>query len=142
MDVGRVVKAMGGDRGVGRRVASVAELDRVVSEGLPKAALRKLAERYGGDDVARRRFMYSVVPRATLERRDILSPQASEKVERLARLWALAEETWDDEALARQFMAAAHVELGGKTPVEAAQTELGGRRVERILHALLYGLPA
>lgn len=141
MDVRTVVKAMGGERALGGRVASANELERVVRRGLPKRALTALAGRYAADEPGRRRFIYTIVPRATWERRDSLSPQASERVERLARLWAQAEEVWQEEAFARRFMTAAHAELDGETPVEAAQTELGGRRVERILNALAYGLP-
>jgi uncharacterized protein (DUF2384 family) len=35
-----------------------------------------------------------------------------------------------------------HPELGGKTPIEAASTELGARQVEEILDWLFYGVPA
>lgn len=141
MDIATVVRAMGGERALGGRVGSVAELERVVRRGLPKRTLTALASRYAADEPGRRRFIYTIVPRATWERRDSLSAHASERVERLARLWAQAEEVWSDEGLTRRFMTAPHAELGGETPVEAAQAELGGRRVESILNALAHGLP-
>jgi putative toxin-antitoxin system antitoxin component (TIGR02293 family) len=140
MNVAETVEAMGGQRSVGR-VGSVAELEAAVRRGLPKATLTALAARFAADDVGRRRFIYSIVPRATWERRQTLTPQASERVERLARLWSQAEAVWGDEALTRRFMTTAHAELEGQSPVEAAATELGGRRVERVLNALAYGLP-
>ncbi len=39
-------------------------------------------------------------------------------------------------------MSAPHRELGGKTPIEAARTEIGARRVEAVLNKLFFGLPA
>jgi uncharacterized protein (DUF2384 family) len=35
-----------------------------------------------------------------------------------------------------------HRELNGKTPLEAAQTEIGARRIEAILNRIFFGLPA
>lgn len=141
MDVAVVVKAMGGEPALGGPVRSTAELDQAVRRGLPKQALASLATRYAPDETGRRRFIHGIVPRATWERRNTLSPQAGERVERLARLWARAEDIWRTEAEARRFMTTPHAMLDGATPVDAAQTELGGRRVERVLDGLDYGLP-
>jgi uncharacterized protein (DUF2384 family) len=38
-------------------------------------------------------------------------------------------------------MLASHPELQGKTPFDAALTEVGGRRVEEIIERALHGLP-
>jgi len=35
-----------------------------------------------------------------------------------------------------------HPELGKRTPLESAMTELGARRVEELLERLYYGIPA
>ena len=55
---------------------------------------------------------------------------------------AAAEYTWDDTEQARLWMNQPHPELGGRTPVAAAATELGARAVEDLLDRLFYGLPA
>jgi uncharacterized protein (DUF2384 family) len=39
-------------------------------------------------------------------------------------------------------MSAPHRELGGKTPIEAARTEIGTRCLEAVLNNLFFGLPA
>jgi putative toxin-antitoxin system antitoxin component (TIGR02293 family) len=142
MNVAAVLESMGGERAVGAPVASMAELDRLVRHGLPKRVLGALASHFADDEAGQRRFIYEIVPRATWERRETLTPEAGERVERLARLWAAAREVWDEDGLARRFMTSPHQLLDGETPVQAARTELGGRRVERILNGLLYGLPA
>ena len=62
--------------------------------------------------------------------------------ERLARVIAIAEDVWQDREEARRFLTTRHAELGGKTPLDAALTELGARQAEAIMARILYGLPA
>src|ERR1039458_4347 len=70
-------------------------------------------------------------PSATWKRtKGRLSVHVSERAERLARVMAAAEYTWDDADRARIWMNAPHSELGGRTPLAAATTELGARTVE------------
>lgn len=61
-------------------------------------------------------------------------------MERVARLLAQACRALGTEDEARAFMTAPHPALEGRSPVDAARTDLGPRRVERILNALEYGL--
>ncbi|HEX5724321.1 MAG TPA: MbcA/ParS/Xre antitoxin family protein, partial [Longimicrobiaceae bacterium] len=84
-----------------------------------------------------------LVPRATRgRRRAALKPAESERVERLARVMALAEQVWEDTDDARAFLTAAHPLLDGRAPLELARTELGARQVEELLWKLEYSLPA
>jgi len=117
-------------------------IEKAVESGLPRAALRHVAERIAGSDPARIAALeWGVVPKTTLERRGTrLSPQESERTERLARLFVHARRALGTEAEAREFMIEAHPELGGRSPIEAARTDLGTRRAEQILNALEYGL--
>jgi putative toxin-antitoxin system antitoxin component (TIGR02293 family) len=66
----------------------------------------------------------------------------SERTERLARVIAAAEQTWNDRADARDWLTKAHPELGDRTPLEAATTKSGARQVEDLLDRLFYGIPA
>lgn len=68
------------------------------------------------------------------------SPEETERTERVARLFVQARRALGTEAEAREFMTAPHPALEGRSPVDAARTDLGTRRVERILNALEYGL--
>ncbi len=118
------------------------ELETAVAAGLPKRAISRLAARLYPDAREALRFRSSIVPLATWKRRTTrLSPAESERTERVARVLALAEYTWDDEEAARRWMFAPHPELDGRTPADAARSELGARRVEDLLHRLFYGLP-
>jgi putative toxin-antitoxin system antitoxin component (TIGR02293 family) len=127
--------------GLRPHVRSVADIAEAVESGLPKHSLERVVERAGFEGPARQKLMYRVVPAATYKRRHRLKPVESEKTERLARVIALAEMLWDDDAEAKRFLTAPHPELGGKKPIEAALTELGARQVEDVVMRALYGLP-
>lgn len=129
--------------GLGAEVRSMQELDIAVNAGLPKRSLVLLSSRLFSDDRAASAFKFQVIPLATWQRRTTrLSQQESERIERLARALADAEYVLHDRDEARQWMSAPHRELGGKTPTEAARTEIGTRRVEAVLNKLFFGLPA
>ncbi|MBP0624400.1 antitoxin Xre/MbcA/ParS toxin-binding domain-containing protein [Cupriavidus consociatus] len=122
---------------------SIAELDAAVREGLPKSALREIVDHVAHTSDERRALMSRIVPEATFKRRkDRLTPDESEKTERLARIFATANFVWDDEDDARAFLNTAHPLLGGNKPLDVAMTELGARRVEELLWRLFYGMSA
>jgi uncharacterized protein (DUF2384 family) len=54
---------------------------------------------------------------------------------------ALAEEVWEDPALAHEFLSSAQPQLGGERPVDLARNDLGTRQVEDLLWKLEYSLP-
>jgi len=112
-------------------------------QGLPRQSLEVLSAQLEPDPGRRKRLVWAIVPRATWTRRkERLSAAESEVVERLGRLWSQALAVWESEDGARAFFRTPHAMLGGRSPFDAALTELGGRQVERILLALEHGLPA
>jgi putative toxin-antitoxin system antitoxin component (TIGR02293 family) len=141
-ETGRVAAAMGGPAVLRRAVRSPRDLEALVARGLPRQALDACVARVWPEKRAADRFKFSLVPRATYHRRRVLSAAASERVERVARIVALAEQAWaGDPAGARDFLTRAHALLEGRAPVEAARTELGARRVEDLIAGLVHGLP-
>jgi putative toxin-antitoxin system antitoxin component (TIGR02293 family) len=128
--------------GLGSSVRTVHELESAVSAGLPKRSLERLSARLYADPRTASAYKFKVVPQATWKRRiKRLSVAESERTERLARVLATAEYTWDDRDQAREWMSKPHRELHGQTPLGAASTELGARRVEALLDKLFFGLP-
>ncbi len=143
LEPGHVGEVLGGARILGAPVRSLLELNEVVERGLPKSTLRNVARRVSVDAAEQRAIMRRIVPEATYKRRrERLSPAESERTERLARVVAMAEDVWQDQDQARRFLTTAHPEIGGKTPLEAALTELGARQAEEVMARILYGLPA
>jgi putative toxin-antitoxin system antitoxin component (TIGR02293 family) len=137
-----IADIMGGAAVLGHSIRSLSDLEGTISRGLPRRALRSTVERIYPERGDARRAIFRVVPEATFKRRTRLSPAESERTERLARVIAAAEHTWDDRAAAREWLTQPHPELGGRTPLESSMTELGARRVEEILERLFYGIPA
>jgi putative toxin-antitoxin system antitoxin component (TIGR02293 family) len=83
-------------------IHSYAPLESEVSKGLPKKSVKLLATRISSESIV---FCHKVVPRATYyRRRDRLSPVESEKTSRIARVVALAEHVWRNQADAREWM--------------------------------------
>jgi putative toxin-antitoxin system antitoxin component (TIGR02293 family) len=117
-------------------------IEKAVENGLPRLSLRRVAEQLAGDDKAKISSLeWGVVPKTTLERRaGQLSPQESERTERVARLFVHARRALGTGSEAREFMTTPHPQLDGRRPIEAAKTDLGTRRTEQILNALEYGL--
>ncbi len=138
----RIAEVMGGRAVLGRAVGSVEELEEIVGEGLPKAALRTTVRRVFFLPREANRCMYRIVPEATYKRRNgKLRASESERTERLARVIAAAEAAWDDRGDAREWLMKAHPELQNRAPIECAMTELGARQVEALADRLQYGLP-
>jgi putative toxin-antitoxin system antitoxin component (TIGR02293 family) len=143
MEPRETVDVLGGRRILGKEVTSLLELDDAVERGLPKATLRIVVQRVFPDASDQRAMMRRIVPEATYKRRrERLSPAESERTERLARVVAIAEQVWQDPEQARRFLTTPHPEIGGKTPVDAALTELGARQAEEVMARIVYGLPA
>jgi putative toxin-antitoxin system antitoxin component (TIGR02293 family) len=143
MDPRQTAALLGGRRVLGKAVTSILELNDAVERGLPKATLRNVARRVFSDAADQRAMMHRIIPEATYKRRrERLSPAESARTERLARVIATAEDVWQDREQARRFLTTPHPEIGGKTPLDAALTELGARQAEEVMARIVYGLPA
>ncbi len=128
----------------GRRVSSPSPvfIEKAVEGGLPRESLQHVAEAIAGGDKAKASALErGIVPKTTLERRESkLSRQESERTERIARIFVQARRALGTETEARAFMTSPHPELEGRSPLDAAKTDLGTRRAEQILNALEFGL--
>jgi putative toxin-antitoxin system antitoxin component (TIGR02293 family) len=143
LEARHIGEVLGGIRVLGKPMTSILELNDVVGRGLPKATLRNVARRVYTEAADQRAMMHRIVPEATYKRRrERLSHAESERTERLARVVATAEDVWRDREQARRFLTTPHPEIGGKSPLDAALTELGARQAEEVMARIVYGLPA
>ena len=113
-----------------------------IEAGLPVEAVDRLAKAIAPADAE---FRHRFVPRATLARRRgdpaaRLTVGQSDRLARIAGIWAHALRVWRDEEAARAFLFRSHPMLEGRRPIDAALgTELGADLVDAILGGLEHG---
>jgi putative toxin-antitoxin system antitoxin component (TIGR02293 family) len=139
--VSKVAAALGGRQTLHAQLTTVGELAEAVAHGLPKDVVRELTARAARDPEGRRRLAALIVSPATFKRSTRLSPAASEKAERLARVTALAAQALGDPEEAKTWLNEPHLLLGDRPPIAVAASDLGARQVERILLNIEHGLP-
>jgi putative toxin-antitoxin system antitoxin component (TIGR02293 family) len=113
-----------------------------VEKGLPVSALDKFAGRVSPLDV--RGFAHRVVPKPTLERRRKqkrpLTTDESDRLARVAKVFAFGLEVFRDEARVRDFLNRPHPMLEEKVPLELAlATGPGADAVINLLGRTAYG---
>jgi putative toxin-antitoxin system antitoxin component (TIGR02293 family) len=124
-----------------RKAETTLTLAYSVQKGLPVAALDRFAGRVSPEDS--RRFTYRVVPKPTLERRrkekQPLTTEESDRLARIAKVFAFALEVFRDDAKVRRFLDSAHPMLDDNTPLEIAlATGLGADAVINLLGRAAY----
>src|ERR1700693_5982945 len=128
--VGRGIAAiLGGEKVLGRRVRSELELEDCVRRGLPLEVLDAMVERA----VVKTDELYGwIIPRRTLAHRvrnkQNLSLEESNRISRVARIYALAVETFGNDDKARHWLRRPLRPLGGRTAMEMMETELGAHQ--------------
>jgi len=133
------IDVLGGRAALRKDIRSDLQLEWLIREGLPVAAFEAMARRtaFGRDELER------IVSRRTLGRLGgsrRLTPETSARLARFARVWALAEETFQDREKARGWFFDGIPGLGGETPFRMLETESGARLVEKELIRLAHGV--
>jgi len=136
-----IAQWLGGAKVLRVGVRSDLELVKVVRDGLPVGALDALVDRGGLTTAEAERL---VIPRRTLahrrRRRQALSLEESDKLARVARAVAFAEETLGDATRAHEWLRRPTRALGGERPLDLLATEGGARLVEQALGRLAHGV--
>ena len=141
VSAGRIAETLGGYRVMRARVRSADRLRERVRSGLPYSALAALAERLHaplgelGDALG--------VPLRTLARRrraGRLTAEESDRLVRLGRVAALAEDVLGDRTKAVRWLRQPNRALGGRVPLQHLDTDLGVREVETVLLRVEHGI--
>jgi putative toxin-antitoxin system antitoxin component (TIGR02293 family) len=140
---GQIAQVLGGKENLGTEITTSSDLERAIVKGLPSSLVSLVVEKIYPQQKEK---SYQLIPRTTLTRKLVanqpLSVEESQKLERLARVYALALEVWIEPESARDFLTRSHPMLDARTPFEACLTELGARQVEEILGRILFGSAA
>ena len=138
----RVFRKLGGHQALGVEVASEADLARVVGRGIRLPVLGHI-QKAGFSKQEIERF---IIPARTWRHRKVkrepLSIEESDRVVRLTRIQALAEDVFQDVDKANRWLREQLGILDGKCPLEVARTEAGARLIEQLLAKLDWGAAA
>jgi putative toxin-antitoxin system antitoxin component (TIGR02293 family) len=118
------------------------DLARLVDERLPITSVESLSVHGMSDEEIYR----LIIPRRTLvhrkTRHESLTHDESDRAVRIARITALAEEVFGNDAKASRWLRKIKARFEGRSPLEMLRTEAGARLVEEMLLQLDYGFAA
>jgi len=135
-----VVEELGGKQALGRAPSNDREMREAIREGFPPAVVEELM-RASGLTLKELAGALDLSPRSLQRRRRSgrLARYESDRLYRLARIVAIANEFLGDHQRALRWLKRPNRALGGVAPVAAMDTEPGARQVERILGRIAYG---
>ena len=138
-----VVKVLGGQRLLGKRIQSRLDLADAIEAGLPRQVADHLRQRldWSENELANGLGISS----RTLQRMGggagaRLTVAQSDRLVRLAHIVGFAEEVFEDGARAHRWLKEPQRALGNRTPLALLATEAGAREVEDLLGRIEYGV--
>lgn len=138
----KVVEVVGGERTVGRIVRNAGDLIAAVRAGLPAATVEYVVD---AGKMSLSEIDAAILPRKTLARRikaGMLTADQSDRLIRVAKVIALAEETFGSPDKAKTWLRRETGPLGGVSPMSLLDTTEGAAQVEQLLHRIAYGVAA
>ena len=135
-----VVDELGGEHALGRTLSNERDMREAIREGFPPAVVEELM-RASGLTLKELAGALDLSPRSLQRRRrgGRLARYESDRLYRLARIVAIANEYLGDHERALRWLKRPNRALGGMAPVAAIDTELGARQVENVLGRIAYG---
>src|SRR5450432_3538710 len=129
-----VVKELGGHQTLGRTLSNDRDLRDAIREGFPPAVVEELM-RASGLSLKELAESLDLSPRSLQRRRRSgrLARFESDRLYRLARIVALAQQSLGTHERAVHWLKRGNRALGGVPPIQAIDTELGSRQVENVL---------
>jgi putative toxin-antitoxin system antitoxin component (TIGR02293 family) len=135
-----VVKTLGGPRNVGRAVPNDRDLAEAVRQGFKPGVVPELM-RASGLTLKELAASLDLSARSLQRRRRSgrLARYESDRLYRLARILALAQQSLGDPDLISRWLKRPNRALGGSPPVASIGTEHGARQVENVLGRIAFG---
>ncbi len=141
MTVMEIMGRLGGSQVLDREIRSDLELVEMLRDGLPTSVVDAVIR---GGTLTPQEVETLVIPRRTLAHRkqkeQRLSPEESDRLARIARISALAEETFQNPEKAARWLRKPNRGLSGAVPLDLLTTGEGGRLVEQTLGRIAHGI--
>lgn len=141
MTSGTIAERLGGASVLNQDVRTDLELVAALQDGLPAESVGALAENGG---VSMEELYELVIPRRTLAKRrqlrQRLTLDESDRLTRVARILASADETFQNREKAYRWLRKPNRGLGGQVPLALLATDAGARMVEQALLRIAHGI--
>lgn len=136
-----LINMLGGPTVLKKQVRSTEDITSRIREGMPFAALSAMAS-HAQLDIPRLGEILMITKRTLARRRKArrLSADESDRLVRLARIFALAVEVLGDEGKAAQWLRRANRALGNTAPLDLLDTDVGTQAVAKVLGRMDYGV--
>jgi putative toxin-antitoxin system antitoxin component (TIGR02293 family) len=135
-----VAKELGGRTVLGRRLTTQRDLCEAIRAGFPPAVVEELMQA-SGLTLKELADALDLSARSLQRRRRTgrLARFESDRLYRLARIVALAQQSLGDRQSAARWLKRPNRALGGAAPISAIDTEPGARQVENVLGRIAFG---
>jgi putative toxin-antitoxin system antitoxin component (TIGR02293 family) len=135
-----VVKELGGRGLLGKKLTTHRDLSNAIRKGFPHEVVEELM-RASGLTLKELADALDLSARSLQRRRRTgrLARFESDRLYRLARIVALAEESLGNRQSVTHWLRSGNRALGGVAPLHAIDTEPGAREVENVLGRIAYG---
>ena len=134
---------LGGQQALGRDIRSDLDLEDAIRAGLPVKAVESVVK---AGALRAPEIHKLVIPRRTLAHRKRmggqLSSEQSDRLARVVRIVASAEEAIGDDAKARRWLRKPNRALQGRRPLDLLASDVGACLVEQELGRIEHGLGA
>jgi putative toxin-antitoxin system antitoxin component (TIGR02293 family) len=137
-----VYQKLGGRLVLGEDVTSDADLARLVHQRIPLRVLTCIKRIGFSDQEIWRYIIPARTQRHRKARKERLTVEESDRLVRLTRIQALAEDVLGDAERANRWLREPLHILDDKTPLDVAQTDSGARVVEQVLAKIDWGAAA
>jgi putative toxin-antitoxin system antitoxin component (TIGR02293 family) len=137
----QIVNALGGKKALRTEVRTAEDLHATILAGLPYKAFEAVTANYGLDKPTVILVLH--VPSRTLARRkqkQRFQADESDRLARVARAAALAEEVLGSTEKAGRWLQKPNRALAGAIPLAQLTTEVGARQVEEVLGRIAHGV--
>jgi len=135
-----VVEELGGEPALGRSLRTGSDLQKALRDGFPMTVVEEIMNA-SGLTLKQLTESLDLSPRSLQRRRreGRLARHESDRIYRLARIVALAKHYLGNNETATKWLQRPNRALGGSTPLQLIDTELGARTVENVLGRIAYG---
>ena len=136
-----IAEVLGGRKALNRQISGFEDLQDAIRSGLPFATLEAVMEKLHLSLNEAAAVLH--IPERTMARRKKdrkLPPDESDRVLRLARVYAHATEVFETEEDATGWLKDPNRALGGSRPIDMLDTDLGVQKVDAVLTRIQHGV--